>query len=388
MKLIIFSLVLAIFVLASISDDFVYGQSSNQNTLRISFENNLLPSYEIPLTSGQTFTLTQNHSWVQDETSRYNLVSYTLDDEIVKISRSARGDFTLSIPTDSSHSVVFSAVPQYALSVEGTNDFSYLPSSPTNDNWFDAGTDVSVNVQKTTEIENNKVRQEITGWSLDKSEFWEIENDGNTSFTTPPILMNEYHQVDFFTAYQYKLNVISDLGETSGSGWYEQGITVPIGVDAGSDGLVLNSLSGWEGADVEYDGNVAQVFIDGPVTVSAKVEKNYSLVVVVIVIPILIIGVIIGKKIKNRPTAVVEKPVEKVIERIIEKSVEKTPEKPEKKYEDKYDEKLDVFLYEQSMVKLDEMHSSKLVSEEKYSKIKEALEFVSRNVSKKSELDL
>ena len=200
--------------------------------------------------------------------------------------------------------------------------------------------------------------------------------------------MNEYHQVDFFTAYQYKLNVISDFGETSGSGWYEQGISVSIGVDAGSDGLVLNSLSGWEGAEVEYDGNVAQVFIDGPVTVSAKVEKNYSLVVVVIVIPILIIGVIMGKKIKNRPTAVVEKPVEKVIERIIEKSVEKAPEKPEKKYEDKYDEKLDVFMYEQSIAKLDKMHSSKLVSEEKYSKIKEALEFVSRNISKKSELDL
>ncbi len=58
------------------------------------------------------------------------------------------------------------------------------------------------------------------------------------------------HQIDFFTAYQYKFNVISDAGETTGSGWYEQGVTVPIGIDAGSDGLVLNSVSGWGGADV------------------------------------------------------------------------------------------------------------------------------------------
>jgi len=371
--LVIFGLVLFSFVLINYSNDLVYGQFSNQNTLKVSFENNLLPSYEVPLVSGQTYTLSQNHSWVQDETSRFNLASYTLDGEKVKISRTARGDFTLSVPTDSSHSVVFTAIPQYALSVDGTNDFSFLPSSPTNDNWFDIGTEVSINVQKTTEIEPNKVRQEITGWSLDKVEFWEIENDGSTSFTTPPIVLDEYHQIDFFTAYQYKLNVISDSGETTGSGWYEQGITVPIGIDAGGDGLVLNSLSEWEGADVTYDGNIAQVFIDGPVTVSAKVEKNYSLVSIMIIIPILIIGVVGYRKFKNRVPIVEEKPVEKVIERIIEKSVEKAPEKPEKKYKDGYDKKLSEFLLEQIQSKLDEMKSSKILSDSKYSKIKETL---------------
>jgi len=346
------------------ASNFAFAQSLNQNTLKVSFENNILPSYEIPLSSGQTFTLTQNHSWVQDETSRYNLVSYTLDGETVKISRTARGDFTLNIPTDSSHAVVFSAIPQYALSVDGTNDFSYLPSSPTNDNWFDMGTEVSVNVQKTVEIENNKVRQEITGWSLDKEKFWNIEDDGSTSFTTPPLMMNEYHQVDFFATYQYKLNVVSDQGITTGSGWYEQGVTVPISVNAGGDGLVLNSVSGWEGADVEYDGNTAQVFIDGPVTVSAKVEKNYSLVIAVIVIPILIVGVIAGKKLKRTPV-VEEKPVERIVEKVIEKVVE-----PEKKYEDGYDKKLSDYLSEQIKIKLDEMHSSKIISDLKYSKIK------------------
>jgi len=365
--LIIFGLVLFGIFFTSMSNDLAYGQFSNTNTLKVSFENNLLPSYEVPLVSGQTFTVTQNHSWVQDETSRYNLVSYTLDGETVKLSRTARGDFTLSVSTDSSHNLVFTAVPQYALSVGGTNDFSFLPSSPTNDNWFDDGTQVSVNVQKTTEIEANKVRQEITGWSLDKAEFWEIENDDSTSFTTPPIILNEYHQVDFFTAYQYKLNVISDSGETTGNGWYEQGVTVPIGIDAGSDGIILNSVSGWEGADVTYDGNVAQVFIDGPVTVSAKVEKNYSLVVGMIVIPILIIGVVGFRKFKNRvPVVVEEKPVERIVEKIIERV-----EEPEKKYEDGYDKKLSDYLSEQIQSKLDEMHSSKIISETKYSKIKE-----------------
>jgi hypothetical protein len=364
--LMIFGLVLFGIFFTSMSNDLAYGQFSNTNTLKVSFENNLLPSYEVPLVSGQTFTVTQNHSWVQDETSRYNLISYTLDGETVKLSRTARGDFTLSVSTDSSHNLIFTAVPQYALSVEGTNDFSFLPSSPTNDNWFDAGTQVSVNVQKTTEIEPNKVRQEITGWSLDKVEFWEIENDDSTSFTTPPIVLNEYHQVDFFTTYQYKLNVISDAGETTGNGWYEQGVTVLIGVDAGGDGLVLNSVSGWDGADVTYDGNIAQVFIDGPVTVSAKVEKNYSLVIGMIIIPILIIGFIGYRKFKNRvPVVVEEKPVERIVEKVIERV-----EAPEKKYEDGYDEKLSDYLSVQIKLKLDEMKSSKIISDSKYSKIK------------------
>lgn len=217
--LIIFGLVLFGFIFAGFfGNDLSFAQFSNQNTIKVSFENNVASSYEMPLVAGEPFTLIQSYSWVHDETSRYSLVSYTLDDETVKISRDSRGDFTLNIPTDSSYNVVFVAVLQYALSVDGTTDFSFLPSSPTQDNWFDAGTEVSINVQKTTEIENNKVRQEITGWSLDKSEFWNIDDDDYTSFTTPPVIMNEYHQVDFFTTYQYKLNVLSDFGLTIGSG--------------------------------------------------------------------------------------------------------------------------------------------------------------------------
>jgi hypothetical protein len=356
--LIIFGLVLSAFVFAGFFDDLAFAQFSNQNTIKVSFENNIAPSYEVPLVSEQTFTLTQNYSWVQDETSRYSLVSYTLDGETVEISRTARGDFTLSIPTDSSHTVVFSAVLQYALSVEGTDDFSYLPSSPTRDNWFDVGTEVSVNVPKTIDIENNKMRQEANGWSLDKLEFWIIEDDNSTFFTTPPITMNEHHSVDFLMTYQYKLNVLSDSGVTTGSGWYEHGVTVPIGVDVGG-GLILNTISGWEGADIIYDENSALVFIDGPVTVSAKVEKNYSLLIGVIVIPILVIGFVAVKKFKRSTPVIIEKTIEKIVEA------------PKKKYTDGYDEKLSLYLSEQIKSKLDGMHSSKIISDSKYSKIKE-----------------
>lgn len=371
MKLmILFGLVLSSFVFVGF-DDLAFAQFSNQNTIKVSFENNVAPSYDVPLVAGQTFTLTQNYSWVQDETSRYNLVSYTLDGEAVQISRTARGDFTLNVPTDSSHTVVFTAVTQHALSIDGTNDFSYLPSSPTQDNWFDVNTEVSVNVQKTTEIEKNKVRQELTGWSLDKVEFWIIEDDSSTSFTTPPILMNEHHLMDFLVTNQYKLDVLSDSGVTTGSGWYEQGITVPIGVDAGG-GLILNTISEWEGADVVYDGNTALIVIDGPVTVSATVEKNYSLLIGVIVVPILIVGFVAAKKFKRSP----QQPV------IIEKTIEKTVEAPKKKYSENYNEEISAYLADQILEKLDEMYSSKIIPEIKYLKIRETQRFVTENIGK------
>ena len=64
--LIIFGLVLSGFVFVGFSADLTFAQVSNQNTIKVNFENNILPSYEIPLVAGQTFTLTQSYSWIKD----------------------------------------------------------------------------------------------------------------------------------------------------------------------------------------------------------------------------------------------------------------------------------------------------------------------------------
>ena len=343
---------------------FIYNDSSSfaqsGNKLSVSFEDDVASSYDVSLSGGK-FAITQDYSWVKDETSRYNLVSYSIDGgDAVKISRSARGTFTLDVPSDSSQ-IVFSVVIQHALTVAGTNDFSFLPSSPTQDNWFDDGTPVSINISKITEVEKNKVRQEITGWSLDKSEFWNIEDDGSTFFVTPPVTMNQYHLVDFFMTTKYKLNVVAENGVTSGSGWYKQGETIPISVVSSNDGLILNTLSEWEGAEIERDGNSAQVFVNGPLTVTAKLEKNYSLLIMVIVIPILVVGIIVVKKFKQATPVTVEK------------TIVKTAEIVEPTYSDKYDEELSIYLSEQIKAKLDEIHSSKIISDSKYSKIKESV---------------
>lgn len=338
---------------------YVYDSSFAQSEeLSVIFEDGTASAYNVLISSDGKFHITQDYSWVKDETSRYNLVSYSIDGgESVKIARSARGSFSLDIPGDSSE-IVFSAVVQHALTVAGTNDFSFLPSSPTQDNWFDSGTEVSVNVSKTTEIEKNKVRQEITGWSLDKSEFWNIDDDGSTFFVTPPITMNQYHLVDFFMTTKYKLNVVAENGVTSGSGWYKQGETVPIDVVSSNDGLILNTLSEWVGAEIEHDGNSAHVFVNGPLTVTAKMEKNYSLMMAIIIIPIIVVGFIIAKKFKRTIVTT---------QTIATTSMEKTHET---QYVEKYDQEISAYLSEQILENLKFMHDSKLISDEKYSKIK------------------
>lgn len=157
----------------------VYGQTpfvnpTPENKLYVSFENGVMPSYEIILDSNENFILSQSYSWIRDQNSRYNLASYSIDgSDFVPISRLPRGNFTIDIPTDSSHSIVFFAVTQYPVSVKGSDEFSFFPQSPTNDNWFDADSEVTISVSRL-----------MTGLIVYEVATWEgqiIKSDGNSA---------------------------------------------------------------------------------------------------------------------------------------------------------------------------------------------------------------
>jgi len=145
----------------------VFGQTplvnlTQQNKLHVSFVSNVAPSYEVDLDPNEKFILSQSYSWIRDQNSRYNLVSYSIDgEEFVPISRLPRGNFTLDIPTDSLHSIVFLAVTQYPISVEGADVFLFLPESPTNDNWFDTESEVQITVTPPNE---GLLLYELEGW--------------------------------------------------------------------------------------------------------------------------------------------------------------------------------------------------------------------------------
>ena len=137
-------------------------QDKETNKLLVSYSKNMAPSYEVLVDSNEKYTVSQSYSWIRDQTSRYNLVSYSLDDsDFIPISRKARGDFTLDINMETSHSVVFLAVPQFPLAVSGVTDYTYSPPSPTGDNWFDAGTTTTVTVNPSNQF---LIRNVLDGW--------------------------------------------------------------------------------------------------------------------------------------------------------------------------------------------------------------------------------
>lgn len=366
--------VLLFVVFFSLHDNLVFAQISGQPKLSVSFENNVASSYTESLLTNEKYVLSQDYSWIRDDTSRYNLISFSIDGgDPIPISRTARGAFTLDIPTDSSHNVVFSTTTQFPLTVIGTDAYSFMPSSPTSDNWFDTNSEVSVTVPKSRIIEKNKVQQEITGWSLDGTESWNIPKDDTNFFISPPIIMNDFHIVDFSSTTQFKLTVLSENGETQDSGWYADGEIVPITISSSNDGLILYTLSELDGYDGDISDNPIEVTINGPMTITAKFEKNYSLLASVIIIPLLIVGLFVGKKIKNSKFkfgagASVEDIAQTVENVMNTKLVEKSPES---KYVENYDEQISEYYSTQVLEKLESLHDSKIISDLKYEKLKE-----------------
>ena len=252
-----------------------FGQTdSDTHTLQVSFVNNTATPYEIDLDSEEIFTLNQKYSWVRDQNSRYNLVSYSLDgQDFSNILRQSRGNFILDVPADSSHSVVFLTTTQYPVSIQGVKEYSFSPKSPTNDNWFDEKSEIKI------------------------------------------------------------LDITSD-----------------------NDGLLPYEIKNWEGPTITLSGNSVVILVDGPITIEAKWQPNYSPIALFIGLPILI--VVVFFVVKKRP---------KISQRPSYK-----PDSTSPKIEN-YREKTQEYLKQKSFEKLELLLNSKSITNDKYLGIKETL---------------
>jgi len=352
-------------VLCLFATNFAFGQIqfpgsnlSSGNKLFVSFENDIAPSYEVTLISNETYILSQSHSWVKDESSRYNLVAYSLDgSDFISIARVPRGVFTLDIVGDSFHSVEFKAVTQFPIAVGGSEVFFFSPESPTEDNWFDIGSDVSVVVPSIIDVEENKIRRILTGWSIDKGQ---VENIGISDielFTTPPIKTSELHYVDFSTITEFKLDVISEYGTPEGDGWYEVGSEATVSIIPENEGLIRHVVESWVGSEIEVEGSSAKVTIRGPTLVQANMTEDYSLLIISIVVPVIAL-VFVSRKLKRK------KP--------INVSVSKPQSEKEyvsQIYDFRYTSNISDLVKEKAMEKLKTIRDSNLISDSKYSKL-------------------
>lgn len=386
-------LIIAIVLLID-TNSIVNAESETKNTLHVNYTGDTAQSYSVLVDAHQKYTISQSYSWVKDQTSRYSLVSYFIDNgENVPIPRVARGNFTLDIPMDSSHNVVFSAVAQYPVAINVTATFS--PPSPTADNWFDANSDITISLPTTIEIQQGSIRQQLIGYSVDQSDTQIIPKKESGIFSTQ-MHMSSAHNLDFTSIMQYHISVISQYGTAIGGGWYDAGSTATISVNPPDEFLVRHVVTGWEGQNIKSDSNSAKLVVDAPDTVTAVWSTDYSQAIVMGIIPTGAASIffVIRNKRKRHSVSVdtIQTPVQptqtlqeikphteeikqtlEVIKQTLE-DIKQPAEEIKSNVDDNYSEEINNYILQKAVEQLDSMRAAGAISDMRYNVLKEKLE--------------
>ena len=278
--------ILSASAIAGIQLNIASAQSEQeQNLLEVKFANSVGESYSVMVNSDEKYTISQSYSWIRNEYSRYNLVSYSLDNgSPTEIPRKARGSFTLDVPMDSDHTVTFFAVIQYPISItiDGSNDAENIirfdPPSQTGDNWFDTSTSVAIAVPIYM-VQQEQHRKQLVSWTIDSSNLREItlSNSQPAEFSTPPTIIASQHVFAFFTKDQYYLQVVSEHGTVTGHGWHDFGSEATVSVKPTNQFPIDYISDGSEGIQwTETDGYFTTVLMDSPKTLVVKWKADYN----------------------------------------------------------------------------------------------------------------
>jgi len=357
MKIIFTVSALSIFISMSLYAQAIddEGSASMHQTLSVIFEDNFLPSYDLDLPKDQNYVLSQSYSWIRDNGSRYNLFGYALDEgDLIHIPRVARGNFTLDITMNTSHNVIFFAIPQYSVAIQGVSEYTFLPQSPTSDNWFDLESKITIMVPYMIESKDGKTRQYLVGWSLNNGQQERIQLQENGIFTTPQITISDVNNIQFITTTQHKVDIVSDYGTFEGQGWYDSGNTATILISPPREYLVSYTIEGIEGQNAKLDGNTIQVLVDKPKTILVKWSTNYIPLLAIILIGL---GVIALFLIRTRRTAVKTQKIH-----------------TDNTSSEDYDKVLDHYRISKLIEKLDSYKEDGLLDEQTHFKIKEMIE--------------
>lgn len=349
--------ILLIFLIAIFVIGNQYGYAEVKNILTVRYFDNYDAPYELEIDSDQNYLLSQSYSWVRDQSSRYNLIGYSIDGgDIIEISRKARGNFTLDVAMDVSHSIVFFAVPQFPLLVKGLPDYTFSPKSLTDDNWFDSNTSVRVEFPSTLQRSEGE-RQVVVKWILDNNMI-RFANNKTDSLSTDHILMTDSHTVDIHTKTQYQIEVLSDYGVPFGNGWYDAGSKVTLGVNT-PDGLFAKKFESW-GGDSIINKNPTMFVIDSPKTITARWGIDYTVIAIILSVIAASVAVMYMKT-RSRIKSVQKDASEKDI------SVQKLI------HDDQYDSDINKLLETKALEELESYFTNGLIDEEKYLRIKTSL---------------
>lgn len=289
-------IILVISILFSVSfyESFAVQDSQPKNTITISFTNNTSETRTILANANQKFTVSQQYSWSIDNFTRLNLQGYYIDNgPFVPIQRSSGGNFTLDILADSNHSIIFLAKPQFEIITSEINKINFFPPSPTNDNWFDAGSDVQIIAPYVSQSDQD-TRYQLTGWSIDSPVINVISRQESGTFKSDIIHMSSTHKIDLEYTTQYNVKVISNFGRALGTGWYDSGTIADISTTPSDDIIIKHVFAGWQGQVIgSANQESVQVFVDSPKTIVAIWLADYTNVSIIGISAIAIIVLVI-----------------------------------------------------------------------------------------------
>ena len=292
-----------IFLLSSSSIIFgnVMADTDNHHAIiTVQYANDTAIGYTINAVDNHAYTVSQRYSWQEDHSSRYNLQAYSIDNgPVIPVNRSSDGNFTLDVSSDSDHTIVFVAKPQFEIIIQGTDNVTFFPPSPTNDDWFDNNTDVQFVVPNVIPSDKQDTRLQLDGWSLDDSYINAIPRQESGIFKSDIIHMSSGHNVRLEYKIQYYVNVISNFGRALGTGWYNSGTIVDASVIPGNDIIVSHTFSGWQGSTIGNQNQISiETLADSPKILVANWSVDYTNVsiIAIVIIAALVLVIIYQKR--------------------------------------------------------------------------------------------
>jgi len=184
----------------------------------------------------------------------------------------------------------FSYTQQYLLSVSTSHG-----DAAKNSGWHARGYSVTLETPRMVEISQG-VRSVFDGWVASGSE--NKDSSLRVVLNSPLEARANYHK-------EYYLQIVSQYGKPSGSGWYREGSNAVISVerDLPSPGLMgalggRNVFSGWSGDKISSN-NAADVLMDSPKAVAANWTADYStpyLIILMTAVLIIVAMVFLAQK--------------------------------------------------------------------------------------------
>jgi hypothetical protein len=142
--------------------------------------------------------VTYNYSWNQTyEKSRTNAVSYTLNhDQTTPLERSANGTFQIQLTLTKPQNITVTSLTQNALTITGGFNIKPSQASPTNDNFYDSETTLTLNTDSNGKPSTTSTQQTIQSYTLNGQETT-FNNTKTKTLTTSPITLNKPQDITF-----------------------------------------------------------------------------------------------------------------------------------------------------------------------------------------------